>query len=129
MCVPGVGVSSLIFSTDLIERNLVEELVAHQYDVWLLDYRSSIELPYATQRFTADDVATRDYPAAVSFICKVASVPSIQCLVHCYGATTFFMAMLAGLQGVRAAAVSQIATHVKVPFTTEIKALFHAADF
>lgn len=129
MCVPGLGVSSLIFSTDLIERNLVEELVAHQYDVWLLDYRSSIELPYATQRFTADDIATRDYPAAVAFIRKTTGAPSIQCLVHCYGATTFFMAMLAGLQGVRSAAVSQIATHVKVPLTTEIKALFHAADF
>jgi hypothetical protein len=65
----------------------------------------------------------------VSFIRKTAGVPSIQCLVHCYGSATFFMAMLGGLQGVRSAAVSQIATHVKVPFSTEIKALFHAADF
>jgi cholesterol oxidase len=129
MCVPGLGVSSLIFSTDLIERNLVEELVANKYDVWLLDYRSSIELPYAAERFTADDVATKDYPAAVSFIRKMAGVASVQCLVHCYGATTFFMAMLAGLQGVRSAAVSQIATHMQVPVTTKVKAVFHAADF
>src|SRR5204862_2400236 len=55
--------------------------------------------------------------------------PSIQCLVHCFGATTFFMAMLAGLKGVRSAAVSQIATHMEVPASTRIKALFHAADF
>lgn len=129
MCVPGLGVSSLIFSTDLIERNLLEELVANRYDVWLLDYRSSIDLPYAAERYTADDVATKDYPAAVSFIRKTASVPSIQCMVHCYGASTFFMAMLAGLQGVRSAAVSQIATHMKVPAATAVKALFHAADF
>lgn len=128
MCVHGLGVNSKIFSTDLIERNLVEELVAHKYDVWLLDYRSSIDLPYAAERYTADDIATKDFPAAVSFIRKTAGVPSIQCLVHCFGATTFFMAMLAGLEGVRSAGVSQIATHVRVPFSTRIKALFHAGD-
>ncbi len=129
MCVHGLGVNSVIFSTDLIERNLLEELVAHQYDVWLLDFRSSIDLPYATQRYTADDIATKDFPAAVAFIRQTTGAPSIQCMVHCFGATTFFMAMLAGLQGVRSAAVSQIATHMKVPFSTDIKAMFHAADF
>src|SRR5205823_1597261 len=75
MCVHGLGVNSQIFSTDLIERNLLEELVAHKYDVWLLDFRSSIDLPYATQRYTADEVATKDFPAAVSFIRKTAGVP------------------------------------------------------
>jgi cholesterol oxidase len=127
MCVHGLGVSSKIFSTDLIDRNLLEDLAGHGYDVWLLDYRSSIELPYATQRYTADEIATKDFPAAVNFIRRTAAVPSIQCLVHCFGATTFFMAMLAGLQGVRSAAVSQIATHMKVPFATELKTDLHAA--
>jgi cholesterol oxidase len=127
LCVHGLGVSSKIFSTDLIDRNLVEEFARHGYDLWLLDYRSSIELPYAHLRYTGDDVATKDYPAAVRFIQQAAGVPSIQCLVHCYGATTFFMAMLAGLQGVRSAAVSQIAIHMKVPFATEIKTTLHAA--
>jgi cholesterol oxidase len=127
MCVHGLGVSSKIFSTDLIDRNLLEELAGQGYDVWLLDYRSSIDLPYATWRYTADEIATKDFPAAVRFIRQTAAVPSIQCLVHCFGATTFFMAMLAGLQGVRSAAVSQIATHMKVPFATEVKTDLHAA--
>jgi cholesterol oxidase len=129
MCVHGLGVSSKIFSTDLIERNLLEELVANKYDVWLLDYRSSIDLPYAARQYSADDVAIKDFPAAVSFIRKTAGAPSIQCLVHCFGATTFFMAMLAGLQGVRAAAVSQIATDMVVPLASELKAICHAPDF
>ena len=129
MCVHGLGVNSAIFSTDLIDRNLLEELVANKYDVWLLDYRSSINLPYAAQRYTADEIATKDFPAAVAFVRQQTGAPTIQCLVHCFGATTFFMAMLAGLQGVRSAAVSQIATHMKVPFTTKLKAVFHAADF
>ena len=34
---PGANVSSLIFSIDTIETNLLEFLFAHGYDVWLLD--------------------------------------------------------------------------------------------
>ncbi|MDQ3223269.1 MAG: GMC oxidoreductase, partial [Gemmatimonadota bacterium] len=41
----GLGVSSRIFSIDTIETNLLEFLYAHGYDVWLLDFRASIELP------------------------------------------------------------------------------------
>ena len=65
MLVHGLGVSSLAFSTDLIDTNLTEYLYAHGYDVWLLDFRSSIELPYAETQYTADDIAIYDYPAAV----------------------------------------------------------------
>ena len=61
----GLGVSSKIFSIDTIETNLLEYLYSHGFDVWLLDYRASIDLPSATTQFTADEVATKDYPAAV----------------------------------------------------------------
>ena len=64
----GLGVSSLAFATDLIDTNMTEYLFAHGYDVWLLDYRSSIELPYATTQYTADDVAMCDWPAAVKTV-------------------------------------------------------------
>jgi cholesterol oxidase len=43
-------------------------------------------------------------------------------VVHCFGASTFFMAMLAGLQGVRSVVCSQVATHVVAPFMTRLKA-------
>ena len=35
----GLGVSSKIFTIDTIETNLTEYLVAHGYDVWLLDFQ------------------------------------------------------------------------------------------
>ncbi|MGH6869384.1 MAG: GMC oxidoreductase, partial [Methylocella sp.] len=41
MLIHGAGVSSRIFSTDLIETNLLEYLYAHGYDVWLFDFRAS----------------------------------------------------------------------------------------
>jgi cholesterol oxidase len=125
----GLGVSSRIFSIDTIETNLVEYLCAHHYDVWLLDYRASIELPAARLPATGDDVATRDYPAAVELIRKLTGAPSIQVVAHCWGATTFTMAMLAGLTGVRSAVISQVSTHCLVPTATKLKTGLHVADF
>lgn len=121
MLVHGLGVSSLAFATDLIDTNMTEYLVAHGYDVWLLDYRSSIELPYATTQYTADDIATRDFPAAVQAIRDLTGAPSIQAVVHCYGAITFTMAMCAGLQGVRSAVCSQVGAHLSVIPLNRIK--------
>ena len=62
----GLGVSSLIFTIDTIDTNLVEYLFAQGYDIWLLDFRASIRLPAARSMFTGDDIAKYDYPAAVS---------------------------------------------------------------
>jgi cholesterol oxidase len=121
----GLGVSSRIFSLDTIETNLLEFLYAHGYDVWLLDFRVSIELPAAARRFSADDVAQYDYPAAVAKVREVTASPSVQMVVHCYGSTTFFMAMLAGLQGVRSVVSSQVATHMVCPPMTRLKSGLH----
>jgi cholesterol oxidase len=125
----GLGVSSLIFSIDTIETNLLEYLFAHGYDVWLLDYRSSIELPSATFQASGDDVATKDYPAAVSKVLELTGAKSLQMVVHCWGSTTFFMAMLAGLKGVRSAVASQIATQIRTPLAMHLKTGLHLPSF
>ena len=117
----GLGVSSRIFSMDTIETNLLEFLYAHGYDVWLLDYRASIELPASTGRFTGDDVAKYDYPAAVAKVRALTASETVQMVVHCFGATTFFMAMLDGLPGVRSVVSSQVATHMTCPPMTRLK--------
>ncbi|WPB75200.1 alpha/beta fold hydrolase [Archangium violaceum] len=121
----GLGVSSRIFSTDTIDTNLLEYLCAHGYDVWLLDYRSSTLLPASTTQYTADDVATKDWPAAVARVRELTGAANIQVVAHCYGSTTFTMAMLAGLQGVRSAVCSQISTHVVTPPLVSIKSGLH----
>ena len=114
--VHGLGVSSLIFSIDTIETNMLEYLFEAGYDCWLFDYRSSIDLPYATESYTADDVARLDYPPAIKTVQEVTGAPDVQMVVHCFGATTFLMALLTGLKGVRSVVVSQIATDVFVPW-------------
>ena len=118
----GLGVSSKIFSTDTLDTNLVEYLVAHDYDVWLLDYRVSIELAASQTASTADEIAQYDYPAAIARVIEVTGKDSVQMIVHCYGATTWTMSMLGGhLKNVRSAVVSQISTHIKVPLLSKIK--------
>ncbi|MGH3825913.1 MAG: alpha/beta fold hydrolase [Pseudonocardiaceae bacterium] len=121
----GMGVSSRIFAIDTIETNLLEFLYAHGYDVWLFDFRASIELPTSAKPFTADDIARYDYPAALALVRAVTARPSVQMVVHCYGSTTFFMAMLNGLDGVRSVVSSQVATHIVCPPMTRIKAGLH----
>ncbi|HHJ20327.1 MAG TPA: alpha/beta fold hydrolase, partial [Gammaproteobacteria bacterium] len=117
----GLGVSSRIFTLDTIDTNLVEYLYQQGYDLWLLDYRASIELPSAKEQATGDQIATIDYPEAVNKVCELTGADSVQMLVHCYGSTIFFMAMLAGMKNVRSAVASQIATHVDGAMTNRFK--------
>src|ERR1019366_7084322 len=121
----GLGVSSLIFSLDTIDTNMLEYLYAHGYDVRLLDFRKSIALPAAEEQSSGDQVAQFDSPAAVDTVRKITGAPDVQMVVHCWGSTTFFMAMLAGLQGVRSAVCSQIATRFVTPIATRIKTGLH----
>ena len=125
----GLGVSSLIFSLDTIDTNMLEYLYAHGYDVWLLDFRNSIALPAAAAQSSGDDVALYDYPAAVATVREVTGAKDVQMVVHCWGSTTFFMAMLAGLEGVRSAVCSQIATRIVAPAATRIKTGLHLPSF
>jgi cholesterol oxidase len=104
-----------MYSTDTISTNLVEYLVEHEFDVWLVDHRLSIELPSAHRQSTMDDVATKDYPATVGKVLELSRARSLQVVAHGVGSSTFTMAMLSGLQGVRAAVCSQVSTDLIVP--------------
>jgi cholesterol oxidase len=128
MLIHGAGVSSGIFSTDLIDTNLLEFLFAHGYDVWLLDFRVSIALPSAQVPSTADDVARFDHVAACAKVRELTGASTIQVVAHCYGATTFTMALLAGLTGVRSVVLSQVSAHLIVKELGQIKAGLHLPD-
>lgn len=125
MLVHGAGVGSTIFSTDTIPTNLLEYLYNHGYDVWLLDFRVSILLESSSRQSNGDQIARYDFPAAIAHIQQATRARDVQCVVHCYGATTFFMSMLAGLQGVRSVVCSQVATDLVVPGATALKTGLH----
>jgi cholesterol oxidase len=125
LMVHGAGVSSKIFTTDTIDTNLLEYLYANGYDCWLLEMRISIDLPSANQAWTLDDIARYDYPAAIETMMRITGSRDVQAFVHCAGSTTFFMAMMSGLQHVRAIVSSQIGPYQTVSATARAKAGLH----
>jgi cholesterol oxidase len=113
----GFGMSATSFAVTTIETNLVEYLVERGYDVWLFDYRASIDLPSARTPFTLDDIATEDWPTAVDEVRSLTGAETVQAVGHCVGSATLLMALLAGMEGVRSAACSQFTTQpVTSPF-------------
>lgn len=107
-----IGVSSLMYAIDTIECNLLEYLVNHEYDVWLLDHRLSIELPVSARQSTMDDVATKDYPAAVARVCELTKAKAVDIFAHGVGSSTLTMALLADLPNIRKVVCSQVSTHL-----------------
>lgn len=128
LLVHGLGVSSLIFSIDTIDTNLLEFLLENGYDVWLVDYRSSIRLPSARTAYSADDVAKIDLPLAVAHVQQWTGKPEIQVIAHCYGGAAFTMALLGGMTGIRSAVISQVSAHMNAPTLVGIKAGLRTAE-
>ena len=119
---PGYGTSTAAFTIDTVETNLPEFLFAHGYDVWLFDYRASPALESATQQFSIDEVATRDYPAAIGKVREVTRKPSVQVVAHCVGSMSLLMSLASELRGVRSAVCSSLAFFPLSPTANEIKA-------
>ena len=108
LLVHGLGVSSRMFSLDTIETNMLETLWASGFDVWLLDWRASIELPISTQQWNLD-AAAADYPSVVDKVREVTAAQEIDAVVHCVGSISFFLALLRGMGGIRSVVSSQVA--------------------
>ena len=125
LMVHGAGVSSSIFSTDLINTNLLEYLYAHGYDLWLFDFRISIAVPASEDQSNGDQIASIDHPEAVNYVRQATGADSIQAVVHCYGSNTFFMALLAGMEGVHSVVCSQVATNLLCPIDVKLKSGLH----
>jgi cholesterol oxidase len=111
---PGFGTSIQAYTMDTTETNFPEFLVERGYDVWLLDYRASPALPSALAQFTMDDIATKDYPAAVQTVRDVSGAESVQVMAHCVASGAFLMSLATGLQGVRSGVASQVTLHLRV---------------
>jgi cholesterol oxidase len=124
---PGYGNASHAFTLETVETNFVEFLGKHDYDVWLLDYRSSPALPAARTQFTVDDIALRDWPAAIDTVRRESGADSVQVLAHCVGGLSLFMALGGGLQGVRSAVFSALAGHPIPTPANRLRAGIHLA--
>ncbi|MBE2318979.1 alpha/beta fold hydrolase [Solirubrobacter sp. CPCC 204708] len=109
MLAPGYGNAASAFAVETVPKNWVQYLGEHGYDVWLLDYRASPVLDASRTQFTVDDIATRDWPAAVDTVREKTGQSDVQVFGHCVGGLSLFMAMGAGMEGVRSATFSSLA--------------------
>lgn len=117
---PGYGNSARVFALRTNDTSFVDYLAANDYDIWLFDFRSSPDLEASKTQFTVDDIALRDYPAAVGAVQKETGADSVQVLAHCVGSMSFLMALAGGLRGVRSGICSQLGVH---PIPTKLNRL------
>src|ERR1700749_3554180 len=108
---PGCGNAARAFAIDTVDKNWVQYLGEHGYDVWLFDYRATPHLPPSFSRFPVDDIALRDWPAAIETVRRETGSDSVQAMGHCVGGLSLFMAIGGGLEGLRSAHFSALAGH------------------
>ena len=129
MLAPGFGTSTLAYTIDTVETNLPEFLVAHGYDVWLFDYRASPDLEASTTQFSIDEVATRDWPAAIGKVRELTQRADVQVMAHCIGSMSFLMGLASGVHGVRSAVASSLSFFPISPTANEVKAGLQIGSF
>ena len=126
----GYSMAARVFTLDTLDTNLAEYLCERGYDVWLFSWRSSPDVAACRTRFTLDDVARFDWPAALRVVRQQTQAPAVDCVVHCIGSQTLLMSMLLGrLDGaIRSAVCLQTALHYDTPLLTRLKSWSRVAD-
>src|SRR4051794_37346593 len=94
LLVHGAGVRANIFRSR-VETTLVDYLVQQGYDVWLENWRASID--FAPNRWTLDQAAVYDHPMAVKKMLEDTGAGEAKAVIHCQGSTSFMMSAVAGL--------------------------------
>ncbi|HQP66888.1 MAG TPA: alpha/beta fold hydrolase, partial [Quisquiliibacterium sp.] len=90
----GILHSTLAFATDTVDENLTQALCRAGYDVWLVDFRTSIAFGDDPQPLSFDQIARHDVPAAVRHVLERSGAGQVNVFAHCMGAAVFSMALL-----------------------------------
>lgn len=125
MLIHGLGMSGRVFATDTVDTNLVEYLHESGLDVWVLDYRASVDLPSSEGDVNADQVAQHDLPAAIARVREVTGAANVDVVAQGLGALALQMSLVDGLTGVRSAVCMQVGLHLVTPRMSRVKAGLH----
>jgi pimeloyl-ACP methyl ester carboxylesterase len=119
LVVHGAGVRAGIFRPPG-QRTVVDALIDADYDVWLLDWRASIDLDPGD--WTLDAAAAHDHPAAVRAVLDATGADTLDAVVHCQGSTSFVMSAVAGLlPQVRTIVSNAVSLHPIIPWWSRVK--------
>lgn len=94
LLVHGSGVRANLFCPPSI-ITLPAMLSAEGFDVWMLNWRASIDVQ--PTEYTFDDAAAQDFPTATREILDRTGRSTLKAVVHCQGSHAFMMSMTAGL--------------------------------
>jgi len=94
LLVHGAGVRANIFNPPT-DQNLITQLANEGYDVWLENWRGSIDLK--PNPWDLDQVALNDHPAAVKKVVEITGHNEIKAIIHCQGSTSFMISAVLGL--------------------------------
>ena len=128
LLVHGIGMSGRVFSTDMVDTNLVEYLHEAGHDVWVLDHRTSVDLEASVADVNADQVAMFDLPAAVARVLEVTNASAVDVVAQGFGALALHMALVEGLQGVRSAVCLQMGLHLITPPMARLTSGLHLPE-
>lgn len=119
LLVHGAGVRAEIFRAPS-GRTLVDALLDAGYDVWLENWRASIDVPH--NEWTLDQAAVLDHPEAVRTVVERTGAGEVRAVIHCQGSTSFMMSALAGLVPQVSTIVSNaVSLHPVVPPVARLK--------
>lgn len=122
LVVHGAGVRANIFRAP-VETNFVDFLVQQGYDVWLENWRASIDI--GPNEWDLDQAAIHDHPKAVETIVKETGYDEIKAVIHCQGSTSFMMSAVAGLvPQVKTIVSNAVSLHPVVPGWSKFKVNF-----
>ena len=120
--VHGAGVRANIFRAP-VNKTIVDVLIEQGYDVWLENWRGSID--FSPRLWTLDEAAIHDHPYAVRKILEVTGESQLKAIIHCQGSTSFTMSLVAGLLPQVSTVVSNaVSLHPVVPSWSKFKLYF-----
>ena len=122
-------IHGLTTSTDMFiqpeHENLVSYLLDQGFgDVWCLDFRMSNRFSYNLfkHRYTMDDVALFDYPAALDVMRAHIGDRPIHVICHCLGAASFTMSLFGkAVSGISSVIANSVALTPRVPRWSMLK--------
>lgn len=94
LAIHGYSASGTTFAHGALDPSLAGYFAKRGRDVWVLDLRTSSDLPFAREPWTFERMALHDIPAAVAWVLKETGREQLDVVAHCMGAAMLSMAVL-----------------------------------